>query len=45
MTVKRTSFVTAVTTIALMTVMLLVISVVPAVAGQSEGSGIVATVA
>ena len=33
------------TLIALMTVMLLAISVVPAAAGQSEGSGIVATVA
>ena len=44
MTVKRTSFVTPVMTIALMTVMLLVVSVVPAGAGQAEGSGIVATV-
>jgi hypothetical protein len=33
------------TTVALMTVMLLVISVVPAGAHQSEGSGIVASVA
>jgi hypothetical protein len=45
MTVKRTPFVTAVMTIALMTVMVLVISVVPAGAGRSEGSGIVASVA
>jgi hypothetical protein len=44
MTVKRTSFVTPVMAIALMTVMLLVVSVVPAGAGQAEGSGIVATV-
>ena len=41
MTVKRTSYVTPVMTIALMTVMLLVVSVVPAGAGQAEGSGIV----
>jgi hypothetical protein len=45
MTVKRTPFVTAVVTIALITVMVLVISVVPAGAGRSEGSGIVASVA
>jgi hypothetical protein len=45
MTVKRTPFVTAVMTIALMTVMVLVISVVPAGAGRSEGRGIVASVA